>query len=116
MTDSTFTNFNTNILTFIGMRTKRNITLPPYCQVPDIYNETLCINIEPYENNFIQAVANYLDEGNGFETSVPYVDYAVTGASGIFEGYKIVRINFYNNGDPPGSNRNLGKVRIVTIF
>jgi hypothetical protein len=114
MVQNDFVTFNKNILTFIGYRTPKNGDLAPLLQVPDLYNETLNINIEPYLENFIQATANYIDEGSSFVTTVPFIDYTVSAASGIFEGYKNVRINFYNDGDPPGFT-GLGKVRIVTI-
>ena len=114
MTERNFIDYNTNILTFVGSRTPKNPTLPSNLQVPDIYNETVNISIEPYESNYIQASANYLDDGSGFETTVSSVNYTVTAASGIFEGFTNVKIDFFNNGDPPGY-KNLGPVRIVTI-
>jgi len=116
MVESDFVTYNKNMLTFIGYRTPKNpaFNSNPTIQVPDLYNETININIEPYENNFIQASANYIDEGSGFETSVPYVDYTVSAASGVFAGFKNIRIIFYNNGNPPGFT-GLGKVRKVII-
>ncbi len=115
MVQNDFVTFNKNMLTFIGYRTPKNLALPAYIQVPDLYNETLSINIEPYLENFIQATANYVDEGSSFVTTVPFIDYTVSAASGIFEGYKNVRINFYNDGNPPGYPGGLGKVRVMTI-
>jgi hypothetical protein len=118
MTERNFIDYNTNILTFVGSRTPKNPTLtptlPPNLQVPDIYNETVNISIEPYESNYIQASANYLDDGSTFETTVSSVNYTVTAASGIFEGFTNVKIDYFNNGNPPGY-KNLGPVRIVTI-
>jgi hypothetical protein len=115
MTQNDFVTFNKNMLTFIGYRTPRNPALAPNLQVPDLYNETLSINIEPYLENFIQATANYVDEGTSFVTTIPFIDFTVSAASGIFKGYKNVRINIYNDGDPPGYPGGLGKVRVMTI-
>lgn len=115
MTESNFLDYNTNIITFVGSRTPKNTDLPAVnLQVPDIYNETISISIAPYDSNFIQATANYLDPGSGFETQRQFVDYGVTTASGVFKGFTNLRITFYNNGDPPG-HVGLGPVRVVTI-
>jgi hypothetical protein len=114
MTNSDFTTYNTNILTFIGYRTPSNELLIPEMRVPDMYNETISINIEPYQDNFIQATANYIDTGTGLATTNPFIDYKVSIATGIFNGFTNMRINFYNNGNPPG-HTNLGKVRIVNL-
>jgi hypothetical protein len=114
MTESDFISYNTNIITFVGSRTPENQNLPEEQRVPDIYNETVNISVEPYETNYIQASANYLDTGSGFETERQFVNYGVTTASGIFKGFTNIRINFYNNGNPPGYE-GLGPVRIVTI-
>ncbi len=114
MTEKNFIDYNTNIISFVGSRTPSNESLPSYAKVPPIYNETININIQPYETNYIQASANYLDTGSGFETTVPFVNYTVTAASGIFKGFTNLKIDFFNNGNPPGYN-NLGPVRIVTI-
>ena len=115
MTDSNFVTYNKNIITFAGSRTPTNTDLPQNMRVPDMYNETIDINMYPlYGDNYIQATANYIDTGKDFATTLPYVDYKVSIASGIFKGYKNLRINFYNKGDPPGYT-NLGPVRIITI-
>ena len=117
MVNGDFTTYNQNILTFIGYRTP-GVTIGDgslNLTIPSLYNETININIQPYDNNFITATQNYIDSGGGFETTIPFVDYVVTGASGIFAPYKNMRITFYNNGNPPGSNINLGPVRIVTL-
>jgi hypothetical protein len=70
-----------------------------------------------YDTNYIQAVANYVDNGTEFETTISFVDYKVTTASGIFNGFKNVRVNFYNDGFPPGytGTTSLGPVRVMTI-
>ena len=97
MTESDYTTYNKNILTFVGYRTPANNTIPyPATSVPPIYNETININIEPYDSNYIQATANYLDLGSGFATTISFVDYKVTTASGVFRGFTNVRVEFFN--------------------
>jgi hypothetical protein len=118
MTESDWTTYNKNILSFVSMRTPKNTSLPVELQVPNIYNETLNLNMSPnYDTNYIQAVANYVDNGTEFETTISFVDYKVTTASGIFNGFKNVRVNFYNDGFPPGytGTTSLGPVRVMTI-
>jgi len=115
MTQSDYVTYNTNIINFISNRVVQNTTLPQNIQVPDLYNEVVNISILPYENNYIQAAANYVDLGSGIITTIPFVDYSVTTASGIFEGYKTIRILFYNNGNPPGYT-GLGPVRLVQLI
>jgi hypothetical protein len=84
MTESDYETYNKNILTITGYRTPANATVPSNIRLPDMYNETICINVEPYNDNFIQTTANYIDTGTGFETMVPFIDYKVSLASGIF--------------------------------
>ena len=115
MVNSNFVTYNKDIVTFIGTRTSSNTDLPENMQVPNMYNETISINLSPlYGDNYIQATANYIDSGSDFETTLPFVNYKVSIASGIFKGYKNVKVNYYNSGNPPGYT-NLGPVRIVTI-
>ncbi len=112
MTESDYKTYNTNILTFVGSRTPPNSSIPlPATSVPPIYNETININIVPYDSNYIQATANYLDPGSGFETTIPYVDYKVTTASGVFSGFTNVRVEFFNGNE----NDITQAVRKVTI-
>jgi hypothetical protein len=95
MSNSTYTTFNTDILTYISSRTPGNSALG----IPDMYNEVLNINSEPYIDNYIQAACNYPDPGSGYETEVANNNFIVTAASGIFSGYKNIYIT-YNNNDP----------------
>lgn len=101
MTEQTYTTYTNDILTFIGYRTPgdtiNGITIPA------LYNETLTITSQPYDQNFIQAAANYVDDGSTFITTVPFVNYTVLAASGIYAGYKNVKIIFFN--DLPGRQR-----------
>ena len=45
----------------------------------------------------ITATANYVDNGDSEVTTIPYVNYTVTGASGKFAGYKNIKI-IYDTG------------------
>ena len=101
MTNETYTTYTNDILTFIGYRTPGDTINGTI--IPALYNETLTINSLPYEDNFIQASANYVDEGTSFITEVPFVNYTVTASSGIYAGYKNVKIIFFN--DKPGRQR-----------
>jgi hypothetical protein len=82
----------TDILTFEGHRTPGDDTLG----IPSLYKETLTINSVPYNKHFICASANYVDTGNGFETTTNFIDYTVLGASGKYKGYNRIRIYFDN--------------------
>ena len=115
MCESVFVTYNKNIMTFNAVRTPSNKFLLKEIQVPDLYNETISISVVPYECNFLQAAANYFDPGKSAATTVPYVEYSVTGARGIFSGIRLVKLSIYNNGDPPGYT-GLGPVRIVEFF
>jgi len=114
MTESDYQTYNKNILTIVGYRTPSNTSLPESIRVPSLYNETVSINVEPYGVNFIQATANYIDPGSGFETTLPFVDYKVSIATGIFANLTNFRIIFYNDGNPPGYS-GLGQVRKIVI-
>lgn len=82
----------TDILCFEGHRTPGNASL----KIPALYKETLTINSKAYNFNYISASATYIDNGNGFETTKPFIDYTVLGSSGIYKGYKKIRIIFNN--------------------
>lgn len=101
MTNATYTTYTNDILTFIGYRTP-GATVNGQ-KIPALYNETVTINSFPYEDNFIQATANYIDEGTSFITEIPFINYAVSASSGIYAGYKQLRINIFN--DKPGKQR-----------
>ena len=118
MTESDWITYNKNILTFVSMRTPKNDSLPPECQAPSMYNETININLFPnYDKDYLEVSANYIDNSTEFATTAPFVDYGINNCGGIFSGYTKMRINFYNDGFPPGytGTTSLGKVRIVEI-
>jgi hypothetical protein len=84
---------NTDIITYISSRTLANPTDFP----KKMYNEVLTITSEPYKDNLVQAVCNYEDTGSGFETTVDFNNFTITGASGKFSGYKNIKIIYNNN-------------------
>jgi len=92
---------NKDIISFIGYRTPAT-NLGDY-SIYSLYNETLTIQTK---TGLISATAIYNDGGTDFETEKPFVEYAVTGASGEFVGSQIVTI-FFNN---------IKKTRIVKIY
>lgn len=101
MTNESYTTNTNDILTFVGYRTP-GVTING-TSIPPLYNETLTITSLPYEDNFIQATANYIDNGSSFASEVPFINYSVTGSSGIYAGYNNVKIVIYNN--RPGRQR-----------
>jgi hypothetical protein len=122
MTESDWRTYNKTILTFQSLRSPTNTSLPPECKVPSMYNETLNINVPDnnnnYDKNYLQAAANYIDNSDGFATTTPFVEYGITMSGGIFSGYTKIRINFYNDGFPPGytGTTSLGPVRVMEIL
>lgn len=76
------------IINYLGGRTPVNVSigLPPYF--------TEVINILQGES-FITATKTYEDSGSGSTTTVPFNIFVVTGASGVFEGYKSIKITYY---------------------
>lgn len=114
MTYEDFVTYNSDLITFIGYRTPSKL-LSNGLTIPALYNETININVYPYDENYISASANYIDDGSSFQTSGDEVIYSVNCAMGMFKGFKYLKIKFYNDGNPPGKT-NLGPVRIVTIY
>lgn len=80
---------NQNIMTYFGCRTITN----PILDIPQLFYEYL--NITTPENDIIQGFSNYTDAGSGSVTISDFEDFAVTTATGIFEGATLIRI-FYN--------------------
>lgn len=117
MTKKDWTTYTKNIITFVSMRTPGTTftTDTQTLNIPNLYNETVSINVEPYDKNYIQGTANYVDNSTGFETTIPFVDYPVSSASGIFKGYKNIRIIFYPPNTPPPPFESFTNVRTVEI-
>jgi hypothetical protein len=84
------------LISFIAHRTYKDSNLG----IPGMYNKQIFITAPPYEtletSNMITAVGNYIDTGTNGATTKEYVNYNVTSATGIFEGYKKL-IVFYDN-------------------
>ena len=93
MCNKSYSTNTSDIITFVGYRTPANEALG----LPRLYKEVVSINSKPYQNNFIEAVANYVDNGNGFATELKFVNYTVTAASDkyknkfLFKWYKSSR-------------------------
>jgi len=88
---------NKDIICFIGYRTPAT-----ELGIYSLYNETTIIQTE---TGYISSAAIYNDGGTGFATERPFVEYAVTGATGEFVGAKILTIFFDN----------VNKTRVVKI-
>lgn len=91
---------NKDIICFIGYRTPAT-ELGIY-SIYSLYNETTIIQTE---TGYISSAAIYNDGGTGFATERPFVEYAVTAATGEFVGAKILTIFFDN----------VNKTRVVKI-
>ena len=83
---------NNDVICFIGYRTPAANNLGKY-SIYSLYNETVTIQTA---NGYISAGSIYNDGGTGFATEKPFVEYAVSAASGEFVGSKIITI-FFNN-------------------
>ena len=80
------------IFNYSGYRTPEKFDgiIPPY------FTEILNIkNLD--EDSFIVSTLTYEDSGLDGTTVVPFNRFVVTGASGIFEGYKFVKITYFPN-------------------
>ena len=102
MTNKTYTENTTNIITFNGARTPGNKLL----DIPNLYNETVIIISKPYQYNFIQASANYIDPGSSSRTELDSIIYNVSASSGIFSKYTKILIKF----------NNVNETRIVKLY
>jgi len=81
-----------DIINFSGSR----VPALSSAKLPATFLETVTIISKPYQSdnsaNMITATANYIDSGSDTVTTVPYVNYNVTCASGKFAGYKNMKI------------------------
>jgi hypothetical protein len=91
---------NNDVICFIGYRTPEK-DLGVY-SIYSLYNETTIIQTK---TGYISAAAIYNDGGTGFASEKEFVEYAVTAATGEFDGAKILTI-FFNN---------VNKTRVVKI-
>ena len=92
MCTSDFETPTTDILHFSAVR------LPSSNKLPSTLSETITITSKPYQrgnvSNMVVATATYVDSGSGPYTASNKINYAVTAASGKFEGYKNMQIIF----------------------
>ncbi len=94
MTDSTYLIYNTDIITFYGVRTPESKPL----NLPNLYYERVIIMSEPYDKNMIEGLSNYVDKGTSFISEIPTITYYVTIAVGKYKGYTKIII-YINNVD-----------------
>jgi hypothetical protein len=92
MCKSDFTTPTTDIINFFEHRVPKNDNEG----LPSTILDTVTIISKPYQrensSNIISATANYIDSGSSSITTVDYVNYSVTTASGKFAGYKNIKI------------------------
>ena len=74
------------VFNYSGFRTPTGYTIPAY------FTEVLNIL---KDESFLVCTKTYVDSGSDSVTNVPFNIFVVTGASGIFEGYKKVTINYF---------------------
>ena len=77
------------IFNYFGFRTPEGYKLPAYfTEVLDIIKDN---------TSFLSCTKTYQDSGSGTITTSPSETFVITGASGIFEGYKSVKITYYKD-------------------
>jgi hypothetical protein len=74
------------VFNYFGFRTPEGYELPAY------FTETLNIL---KDTSFLTCSKTYKDSGSGDITTTPFETFVITGATGIFEGYKLVKITYY---------------------
>lgn len=84
---------NGDCLSFIGTRTKAD----PVYDLKPMYNESF--NILMQDGSFFEASMSYVDPGEGFVSTVPYIIYDISSSSGIFSTFKHAKI-IINNSNP----------------
>lgn len=74
------------VFNYFGFRTPEGYELPAY------FTETLNLL---KDTSFLTCTKTYKDSGSDVITSKPSETFVITGAAGIFEGYKSVKITYY---------------------
>jgi hypothetical protein len=74
------------VFNYFGFRTPEGFQIPAY------FTEVLNIL---KNDSFLTCSKTYRDSGVGSTTSSPFESFVITGATGIFEGYKSVNITYY---------------------
>lgn len=84
------------LVSFTGFYTPARAPKPGLPALPHTVNETCEFRLP---NGFIAATAIYVDpnfEAQSYTTTLPFVTYTVTAASGVFKGANTVTIRFNN--------------------
>ena len=84
---------NSDIISFFGFRTPSDAAL----NLPPLYNETVSI-LQPDTGSFVSAQKIYIDIGDSFVSTIPFILFDVTCASGIFSNYSLIKIIIDNSG------------------
>ena len=74
------------VFNYFGFRTPEGYELPAY------FTEVLNIL---KDDSFLTCTKSYVDSGSGTITTTPFNIFDITCASGIFTGYKFVKIIYY---------------------
>jgi hypothetical protein len=80
---------NDDIINFSGYKTDANILL----NLPPTFGEIATILI-PSDGSQVSAQSLYIDYGNTFVSTVQFTLYNISSASGIFENFTVMKINF----------------------
>ena len=104
MTNGNFEQFKDNnyIICYEGYRMEAPVSSKSYQLSVNTYKEDLNITT-PFGQ--IHGSAVYPDSGSEQETTIPFVEFLVTGASGVFEGAKTILIEYSN--DPTDDDKTI---------
>lgn len=98
MADSNYEE-NDNIINFTGYKTSAS----PKLNLPPTFGETISIII-PSNGSQVNAHSLFIDYGNSIIGTVPFALFNINSASGDFQGYTVIKVN-YNNLNPEMSTR-----------
>ena len=106
LTDSDFNVLNDTKLCFEGKRirpsnTNSGFEITQYVEQGFLRDE---------DGDELEFGTVYNDEGSGFATEIPYVDYLIKASSGKFKNFNIARITFDNNGTIFSSKKKTRKI------
>lgn len=98
-TNKNYKTFNTNeLFSFLGTKIPSK-TIATGVNIPSVYHEVINLQVEPFDDNSIVGTSKYFDESTELETTKKIIEYSVTIATGIFNGYNKITL-FTNNDDP----------------
>ena len=119
MTNGNFEQFvdNNYMICYEGYRMDKPEDPKPYQLSVATYKEDLNI-ATPFGQ--IHATAIYPDAGSTSDTTVSFVEFLVTGASGAFSGAKTILIEYSNDGNAPwardASGNKVERARRMTVM